>query len=72
MNEFKPGVYRHYKGGRYRALHRVKHHETGELFVVYVSLTYGSLHLREWATPGADSWTDILPNGQPRFCLVEE
>lgn len=58
--EFKPGKYKHYKGGEYVALHLVTHHESGQKFVVYVSCTHGSLHLREFRTPGADSWTDII------------
>lgn len=55
---FKPGVYRHYKGGMYVALQLVRHHETQALYVVYISMSYGHVHLREWATPGADSWID--------------
>lgn len=58
--EFKPGIYRHYKGGMYTALQIVKHHETGEKFVMYVSHTHGSVHIREWRTPGTDSWTDFV------------
>lgn len=58
--EFKPGIYKHYKGGTYTALQVVKHHETGERFVVYVSHTHGSIHIRELRTPGADSWTDTV------------
>jgi hypothetical protein len=56
--EFRPGKYRHYKGGEYVALHLVTHHESGDKFVVYVSCTHGSLHLREFRKVGADSWTD--------------
>lgn len=70
LKEFKPGLYEHYKGGKYRALHLVKHHETEELYVVYVSLTYGSIYLREWQMPTADSWTDIMPDGTPRFRFI--
>lgn len=67
--EFKPGRYEHYKGGQYVALHLVMHHESGELFVVYVSCTYASLHLREWASEGKDSWTDEVnvPNHDPHY-----
>jgi hypothetical protein len=57
---FRPGIYRHYKGGLYRALHLVEHHETGQKLVVYVSMEKGSLHLREYDDPNADSWTDLV------------
>jgi len=60
LQEFKPGVYEHYKGGRYIAMNLVTHHETKEKFVVYVSLTHGTLRLREWNTPGKDSWCDVV------------
>jgi hypothetical protein len=63
---FLPGLYEHYKGGVYRALHLVEHHETGELFVVYVSMKHGSLHLREWASVGKDSWTDQVVSVQTK------
>lgn len=58
--EFRPGLYRHYKGGLYRALLLVHHHETEEALVVYVSLNpdHGKLRLRELDTPGKDSWLD--------------
>jgi hypothetical protein len=59
-SDFKPGVYEHYKAGRYFALHIVRHHETNELFVVYVCPTHQTISIREWATPGKDSWTDEL------------
>ncbi len=56
--DFKPGLYEHYKGGQYFALHLVRHHETDELFVVYVCPKHGTISIREWATEGKDSWTD--------------
>jgi len=57
---FKPGIYEDYKGDRYFALHLAHHHETGELFVVYVCPIHGTISMREWATPGKDSWTDEI------------
>lgn len=33
-----PGVYQHYKGGRYLVLFTVRHHETRAEYVVYVPL----------------------------------
>jgi hypothetical protein len=59
-DEFKAGVYEHYKGGLYLALHLARHHDTGELFVFYMCLLNGTLWMREWATPGKDSWTDQI------------
>ena len=32
-----PGIYRHYKGGHYRALGIAEHETTGERFVIYHS-----------------------------------
>ncbi len=58
--DFKPGLYEHYKGGRYIALHLVRHHESSELFVVYVSCSHGTVNIREYASPGKDSWCDIM------------
>jgi hypothetical protein len=46
MSDFKPGVYEHYKGGLYRALFLVEHHETRQPMVVYVSLLHGTVNVR--------------------------
>lgn len=46
MPEFKPGLYRHYKGGFYRALFLASHHETEQQFVVYVPLEYPASGVR--------------------------
>lgn len=59
-SEFKPGIYQHYKGGFYIALFLVSHHENGELFVVYISTDHKTTKIREYATPGKDSWTDQM------------
>lgn len=79
--EFKPGLYEHYKGGRYIALHLVRHHESNELFVVYVSCSHGTINIREYATPGKDSWCDNVEKWLgladeyatvPRFRFIRE
>jgi len=57
---FRPGLYEHYKGGRYLALMLVEHHETREPYVVYTSLGHGTVNIRPWAKPGEDSWTDMV------------
>lgn len=73
---FRPGLYRHYKGGLYIALFLCSHHETGETFVAYVSQEHldSGVRLREWCSPGKDSWTDDVDGGDaglvPRFAWV--
>jgi hypothetical protein len=42
--EFKPGIYRHFKGKRYHAIDIAEHTETGEKLVVYRAL-YGDYKL---------------------------
>lgn len=42
--EFKPGIYKHFKGKRYRAIDIAEHTETGEKLVVYRAL-YGGYKL---------------------------
>jgi hypothetical protein len=81
IEEFKPGIYRHYKGGQYVALALARHHEAGEPMVVYVCCERGTVSVREWDSPGKDSWCDILksvpvgpmgssPKDMPRFEYV--
>lgn len=74
MSEFKPGVYKHYKGGFYTALMLVEHHETREQWVVYVSHTNGSTNVREYeAKAGIDAWVDrVIFKGEemPRFRYI--
>ena len=66
MNElqeaFRPGIYRHYKGGMYTALMLVKHHESRALYVLYISNTYGGPNVRPLApVPGdPDGWLDLV------------
>lgn len=58
--DFRPGLYQHYKGAFYYALFLLTHHDTGEVFVAYVSQDHlaSGVRLREWASSGKDSWTD--------------
>lgn len=75
MNSFKPGLYRHYKGGLYTALGLITHHESRQPMVHYVSLTYGGANVRPLhpnTVPGDPSgWFDpIGPDGPSRFEYV--
>lgn len=65
-DDFKPGIYTHYKGGMYTALMLVRHHETRELLVLYVSHKTGNISVREYSAGDADftqtidAWTDVV------------
>jgi hypothetical protein len=67
--DFRPGVYRHYKGAQYLALGLAREDETEELVVVYVRL-----YAREgmpMSTRRLSVWNEQvrMPDGtlQPRF-----
>ncbi len=62
MPEFQLGVYRHYKGGLYRATALVQHHTLRTWWVVYVSLSHGSMNIRPLKTTVAepDGWSDYI------------
>lgn len=58
--QFKPGLYRHYKGGLYTAIALVTHHQTRKPMVLYVSHTYGGMNVRPlhgWEGD-PDGWVD--------------
>jgi hypothetical protein len=67
----KPGIYEHFKGGRYRLLMVAKHSETEEEMVVYFSFSSGLNFVRPLSM-----WNEIVewPNGEKksRFILVLE
>ncbi|MEO7050058.1 MAG: DUF1653 domain-containing protein [Rhodanobacter sp.] len=65
-----PGVYRHYKGQRYRVLGTAQHSETMESLVVYRAL-YGEHGL--WVRPAAMFCESIDLDGEtvPRFALEQ-
>ena len=56
MVDFRPGIYRHFKGNRYRLLHIARHSETLEWVVVYQAL-YGDGGI--WVRP-AEQWQEIV------------
>lgn len=64
--EPRPGLYEHYKGGRYRVLGIARHSETLEPLVVYEAL-HGNGGL--WVRPAAMFLEEIAGSGcrRPRF-----
>lgn len=70
--DFRPGVYRHYKGNHYLALGLAREDETDELVVVYVRL-----YAREglpMSTRRLSVWSEQVRaadgSSQPRFAYV--
>lgn len=64
-----PGIWVHFKGGRYRVLFTAKDSETQAEMVVYVSLTKGGV----WVRPVA-MFTEVVDRdgvSQPRFSPEE-
>lgn len=70
--DFRPGVYRHYKGNHYLALGLAREDETEEMVVVYIRL-YARDGL-PMSTRRLSKWTETVsgPDGirQPRFSFV--
>jgi hypothetical protein len=69
--DIEPGIYEHFKGGRYRVLHTASHTETHEGIVIYMSLdSHGTI----WARP-LSMWNEQVewPDGfkRPRFIPVK-
>lgn len=64
--ELKPGIYRHFKGNRYKLLYIARHSETMEPMVVYQAL-YGEQGI--WVRPAA-MWSEHVERdgyAGPRF-----
>jgi hypothetical protein len=57
---FRPGKYRHYKGGLYTAIVLVTHHDTRTPMVLYMSHETGTLTVRPLRKMAhdADAWND--------------
>lgn len=66
MQEFQPGLYRHYKGGNYHVIGVARHSETDELLVVYRCLNDND---SLWVRPLAMFQETVLIDGRtvPRF-----
>ncbi|WP_322405977.1 DUF1653 domain-containing protein [Idiomarina sp. PL1-037] len=65
----KPGIYKHYKGGRYRVIDVARHSETEEWMVLYQPL-YGEQKL--WVRP-FDMFVETVNidgHNVPRFCFI--
>ncbi len=64
--ELTPGIYRHFKGNRYRLLYVATHSETLEPMVVYQAL-YGEMGI--WVRPAVmwTEWVDREDYQGPRF-----
>ena len=67
----KPGVYRHFKGKRYRVLFEAVNSETGERMVVYLAL-YGEGGV--WVRPASMWEAQVEADGvtQPRFAFESD
>ena len=65
----KPGIYEHYKGGRYRVIDVARHSETEEWMVLYQPL-YGEQKL--WVRPFEMFVEEVNIDGNnvPRFCFI--
>ena len=66
MPTIKPGIYQHFKGGRYRVIGLSRHSETEAPLVVYQTL-YGAFDL--WVRPLDSFESSVEVDGQrvPRF-----
>ena len=67
----RPGIYRHFKGNRYRVLFTARHSETEEELVVYQAL-YGEGGC--WVRPAA-MWSEQVERegySGPRFTYIGE
>ena len=71
MEEFRPGIYRHFKGNEYELLYVARHSETLEPMVVYRALS-GERGI--WVRPAA-MWNERVERDAyagPRFSFVRE
>ena len=69
--QIRPGIYRHYKGNRYRVFGLARHSETEEPLVVYQAL-YGERGL--WVRPAAmfAETVEVEDRTLPRFAFEAE
>lgn len=67
MDDFRPGLYRHFKGNNYRLLFVARNSETMELMVVYQAL-YGEMGI--WVRP-ASMWLETVERDGKTFRRFE-
>jgi hypothetical protein len=69
--EFKPGIYRHYKGHEYRFIGFAKHSETLEELVIYQDVLEPSVY---WARPSNMFFGTLEKDGRiiKRFEWIRE
>ena len=65
----KPGIYEHYKGGRYRVINIARHSETEEWMVLYQPL-YGEQELWDRPFDMFVETVNIDGNDVPRFRFI--
>ncbi|MBP9758298.1 DUF1653 domain-containing protein [Candidatus Dojkabacteria bacterium] len=73
MKNFKPGIYKHYKGNYYKVHGLTRHSETLEWLVYYEAL-YENKESQFWVRPYEMFIDDVIKNGKkiPHFELIEE
>ena len=69
----RPGIYQHFKGGKYKVIGIAKHSESLEEFVVYEAL-YENAESKLWIRPVAMFEEEVIKEGvkQPRFKYIGE
>lgn len=69
--DIKPGIYKHFKGGKYKVIGVAKHSETLENLVVYEAL-YDNKTSKLWVRPAAMFLENVDRGGitQPRFTFI--
>lgn len=69
-----PGIYEHFKGGRYEVIGIAKHSETLEEYVVYRHEDRDTGLMGMWVRPAGMFEENVVLNGQsvPRFRFVEK
>lgn len=75
MKLIQPGLYEHYKGGKYLVVALAETHEhNGDVDVIYISLAYGKYVTRplQRDSRNEDSWTDLVkwPDGVERCRFI--
>ena len=74
MSDLVPGIYEHYKSGRYRVIGVGKHSDNLEEFVVYEAL-YDNPESKLWVRPLKEYTEKIVwPDGEikPRYNFLQE